>query len=654
MNNRQGSVWQIMLTIAAALAANAVFSQTAQDELPPGVVAVEPGAEQPAYTAEQLAELVGPIALYPDDLVAIVLPASTYPLQLVQAARFLERLEDDPSLEPDPEWDESIVALLNYPEVVKLLNEDLDWTWRLGEAVLARQSDVIEAIERFRDRAWLAGNLRSDERQVVSREAGVVKIVPADPEVIYVPYYEPRRVVYYSPLPVYHYYPYRYPSYYYPYPAGYSFASGYFWGVTSAFAIGWHTHHLHVHHYGYRSHPYYGRSYYRQHYYRRPVVNSYYRRPAYRDRHLRHHAGNYWRPRNRRGARPHHYRGNRRADSDYRARRPRADGNPPRLAPPRDSRPNRNRNERRGDGRGLRDSGGRNRIVANNRGAGGSRAAPQTTRANPRTTAPGQRPDRRSTGVNRGRRDPGDAGARQGRADDAAGRAARNARPRSQAGTLRRLRPTGSNAGAPRLSGNNVRRGNRAPALNTTNRAGGNPVGGGAPTSNSFARAPDRTLAGAARRSGAGAGAAARPAGENRIIRHTPTPKRMAAPRLSQPRVAPGTNRSNRGASARVQTRPRPVTPAARSSGAIRSSSPRMVRPRTAASAPRSSPSRVVTSAPRASRPSMASAPRRPAATATPRSQPSSQPQRAAREPTRRASASRGGARFGARQRRVR
>jgi hypothetical protein len=83
-----------------------------------------------------LEELVGRVALYPDELIAIVLPASTYPLQIVQAARYLEAHESDPTLEPSAEWDDSIIALLNYPEAIELLNTDLDWTWQLGEAVI--------------------------------------------------------------------------------------------------------------------------------------------------------------------------------------------------------------------------------------------------------------------------------------------------------------------------------------------------------------------------------------------------------------------------------------------------------------------------------------------------------------------------------------
>ena len=110
----------------------------------------------PRLNAAELEDLVGPIALYPDDLLAIVLPAATYPLQVIEAERFLEELKRDPALEPDPDWDDSVVALLNYPEVVSLMNEDIDWTWRLGEAVVAQQEEVVAAVESFRDRAYAA------------------------------------------------------------------------------------------------------------------------------------------------------------------------------------------------------------------------------------------------------------------------------------------------------------------------------------------------------------------------------------------------------------------------------------------------------------------------------------------------------------------
>jgi hypothetical protein len=264
-------------------------------------------AEAPLLTSLELAELIGPVALYPDDLLAIVLPASSYPLEIVQAARFLEQLESDPSLEPDESWDESITALLNYPEVVQMMDEDIDWTWRLGEAVIAQQEELIAAIEAFRDSAYAAGNLKSDEHQEVSNnDDGIIEIVPVDEELIYVPYYEPEEVLVYQSEPVYHYYPQAYPVYYYPYPVGHHFSSGYFWGVTTAFSIGWNNNYLHVYHPSYWGHPYYGRSYY-SHYYRRPSINIYnnwYVNNSYRTSGNRHRDGDYWRPRHRSGARP--------------------------------------------------------------------------------------------------------------------------------------------------------------------------------------------------------------------------------------------------------------------------------------------------------------------------------------------------------------
>jgi hypothetical protein len=219
-------------------------------------------AETKPLTPAELEELVGPVALYPDDLLAIVLPASTYPLQIVQAARFLEDRASDDTLKPNPEWDDSIVALLNYPEIVRMMNEDLDWTWDLGAAVLADQAAVLDAVQTFRDRAYAAGNLRTDDRQVVTKEEEVIEVAPADPEVVYIPYYEPERVVVYHSTPAYYYYPYAYPLYYYPYPVGYGFHLGFFWGVTSAYSIGWHSHWLHVHHHTHIGHPYYHHPYY--------------------------------------------------------------------------------------------------------------------------------------------------------------------------------------------------------------------------------------------------------------------------------------------------------------------------------------------------------------------------------------------------------
>jgi hypothetical protein len=269
------------LTLGAAVATRQALAQDPADE------------QATVLSADTLAELVGPIALYPDDLVGIVLPASTYPLQVVQAARFLDERAKNSRLEPNDDWDDSVVALLNYPEVVKLMNDDLDWTWRLGDAVINQRADVLDAIQGFRDRAYAAGNLRSDDRQVVvNDDEGAIAIKPADPEVIYVPYYEPERVVVYQRVPVFHYYPVAYPVYYYPYPVGYSFHTPFFWGVSSVFSIGWHTHFVHVHRHDYWGHPYYGRHYHDPFYVRRGANISVSR-------------GSYvWEPHYRRGAQP--------------------------------------------------------------------------------------------------------------------------------------------------------------------------------------------------------------------------------------------------------------------------------------------------------------------------------------------------------------
>ncbi|MDH3414135.1 MAG: DUF3300 domain-containing protein [Gammaproteobacteria bacterium] len=253
-----------------------------------------PVAEAPTpLTSAELEELAGPIALYPDDLVSIVLPASTYPLQIVQAARYLGEHKSNPELKPDESWDDSVVALLNYPEVVKFMSADLDWTTELGEAAIYQQPELLDAIQSFRDRAYAAGNLQSDKRQVVTKNAETIVIKPADPKVIYVPYYEPREVVVYQSYPVYYYYPRAYPVYYYPYPYGYSFGLTYFWGVGLAFSINWNSLYVNVRSPYHYSHPYYGR-YYHYPRYRRHSVSVSYReniwRPryhsSYRQRHI--------------------------------------------------------------------------------------------------------------------------------------------------------------------------------------------------------------------------------------------------------------------------------------------------------------------------------------------------------------------------------
>ena len=260
--------------------------------------------EAPVFDEDELVDLVAPVALYPDDLLAIVLPAATYPLQVVEAQRLLEARERDPGLEPDPEWDDSIVALLNYPEALQLLNDDLDWTWQLGEAVLAQQGDVLEAVEVFRDQAWLAGNLESDDYQTVERSDEGIEIRPAAQDVIYVPYYDPDVVVVRNRRPVYFYHPHAYPLYYYPYPVGHRFYSDWFWGVSTAFTISWRHRYLHLHYFDHVGHPYYGRHYVSNRFYRhRRAFDHHVYRNGVRVVHRQGQAYR-WHPRSRHGARP--------------------------------------------------------------------------------------------------------------------------------------------------------------------------------------------------------------------------------------------------------------------------------------------------------------------------------------------------------------
>ena len=153
-----------------------------------------PVAAAAAPAANAMDDLVGRIALYPDDLVAVILPASTSPLQIVQADRWLDKRKADPKLAIDDKWDDAVKTLLNYPEVVKMMSNDLDWTSALGEAVVADQGAVLDGVQSFRRRAQAAGNLKSDDKQVVKAEKEIIIIEPANPEVIYVPQYTPSTV----------------------------------------------------------------------------------------------------------------------------------------------------------------------------------------------------------------------------------------------------------------------------------------------------------------------------------------------------------------------------------------------------------------------------------------------------------------------------
>ncbi len=188
---------------------------------------------------DELFDLVGPIALYPDELVALVLPAATYPLEIVQAARYLAKYEKDDSLKPDEGWDSSVLGLLNYPEVINMMNEDLDRTWRLGAAVVNQQEDVMDAVQAFRYKVDEAGNLESNEQMIVVRETEIIEIRSSSTEVIYVPTYNPATVIVYSIYPYRWVYSPPYPYYYRPAAA---FWTGLFVGSAIRYGIGWRGH----------------------------------------------------------------------------------------------------------------------------------------------------------------------------------------------------------------------------------------------------------------------------------------------------------------------------------------------------------------------------------------------------------------------------
>jgi hypothetical protein len=172
-----------------------------------------------SLTSEQLEQLVAPIALYPDPLLAQVFMASTYPLEIVQAARWAagnaklkgKALED--ALQ-NQTWDPSVKSIVAVPQVLKMMNDKLDWTEQLGDAFLAQQDDVVNAIQALRQRAQAKGTLKTTSQQKVSTQTTgattAVVIEPADPQVIYVPAYDPG-VVYgdwpYPSYPPYSWYP---------------------------------------------------------------------------------------------------------------------------------------------------------------------------------------------------------------------------------------------------------------------------------------------------------------------------------------------------------------------------------------------------------------------------------------------------------------
>jgi hypothetical protein len=203
--------------------------------------AVPQAAQQ---TPEQLQQLVAPIALYPDALVAQILTASTYPAEVVEADRWMQQHsdlkgDDLGNAVNDQSWDPSVKALTQFPSVLTNMDKNIAWTSSLGDAYVNQQSDVMTAVQVMRERAQQAGNLASDSQEQVTTQDSTIVIQPTNPDVVYVPAYDPWTI-------------YGYPFLVYPgwigVPGIFYDGSGFEWGlgvgiglgVYGGFGWGWH------------------------------------------------------------------------------------------------------------------------------------------------------------------------------------------------------------------------------------------------------------------------------------------------------------------------------------------------------------------------------------------------------------------------------
>jgi len=236
--------------LSAALALSALpqelWAYQDQDAPAQDAQAQAPGQEAkgPPYTqqtAEQLQQLVAPIALYPDSLVAQILAASTFPEQVVEADRWVQAHPDlkgadlGSAVDQQP-WDPSVKALAAFPSVLGNMDKNLSWASSLGDAYYNQQQDVMDAVQVMRRKAEDAGNLKSTPQQTVKEQDSAIDIEPADPEVVYVPAYDPWLVYGYPVV--------AWPGWY-PYPGIWfggpylSFGLGFGIGWYGGFGWGW-------------------------------------------------------------------------------------------------------------------------------------------------------------------------------------------------------------------------------------------------------------------------------------------------------------------------------------------------------------------------------------------------------------------------------
>ena len=201
-----------------------------------GAVQIARAQDNKKFKPEELDQMLAPIALYPDGLLSQILMASTYPLEIVEAARWSKAnptLKGDAAVQAvkDKDWDTSVKSLVAFPDVIANLSEHLDWTQKMGDAMIGQEGDVADSIQRLRAKAAAAGNLQTTAQQTVTTQGSgdsvQYVIQPTNPEVIYVPSYSPSWAYGAWPYPA-------YPPVYYPF-AG-ALARGFLWGAGFAAA----------------------------------------------------------------------------------------------------------------------------------------------------------------------------------------------------------------------------------------------------------------------------------------------------------------------------------------------------------------------------------------------------------------------------------
>jgi hypothetical protein len=204
--------------------------------------ASQPPAQAAKQSPEELQQLVAPVALYPDALVSQIVAGATYPTEIVQADRWMQEhsnlkgkeLANEVDKQP---WDPSIKALAQFPSVLANMDKNLSWTSALGEAYVNQPQDVMAAVQVMRSRAQQSGNLKNNQQEKVRTEGQTIIIEPADPEVVYVPTYDPW-IAYGAPLVVWPGW-YWYPGLYVEGP-GIGFGLGFGVGFFAGFGWGWH------------------------------------------------------------------------------------------------------------------------------------------------------------------------------------------------------------------------------------------------------------------------------------------------------------------------------------------------------------------------------------------------------------------------------